>query len=141
MLAILPADRDLALFLQLKNGVPACANIRKHPCSLTFPFGYLEISSELLLCCLFTTAIQPIKNAFQGSLVILAAFDFLDGRTATVYGRLEFSQDHVYVINWYTQLEDIVRMRPHLSQYTFFPQIPENPLSHVTSLTQSHEPL
>jgi hypothetical protein len=45
---------------------------------------------------------------FEGALVPLTTYDFLDGRIATLVGCLHFTLDGIFVINRTTRTEDIL---------------------------------
>ena len=69
---------------------------------------------------------------FEGALVPLLAFDFLDGRHATLVGRLHFTAEGIFVIDRSTCTEDLLRTQPHLAQFVCTPRVPTRPFLHLT---------
>ena len=68
---------------------------------------------------------------FKGANVPLLLFDFLDGRCATVCGKLHFTANRIFVIDWTVHTEDLLCTNPRLFPFTCTPRCPLNPLVHV----------
>jgi hypothetical protein len=69
---------------------------------------------------------------FEGALIPLTAYDFLDSRIATLVGRLHFTPNGIFVIHRTTRTEDLLRTQPHLTQFVCTPQVPTCPFLHIT---------
>jgi len=117
------------------NVLPAitiCAKIGRHPSSLHFPFGYLESSFIDSLKFLFGQFPPDWLTYFEGALVPVIAYDFLDGRLATLIGRLHFTDEGLFIVERQVRTEDLLCTKPYLFAFVPTPRIPERPLSHVT---------
>jgi hypothetical protein len=90
------------------SNVHLCAKISRHPPSLHFPFGYIESSFIDLIKFLFGQFPPTWLTYFEGALVPLIAYDFLDGYIATLVGHLHFTQDGIFIIDWNTRTEDLL---------------------------------
>ena len=112
--------------------VHLCAKVGRHPPSLHFPFGYLESSFIDSLKFTFGRFPPTWLEYFEGALVPLLAFDFLDGRHATLVGRLHFTVEGIFVIDRSTRTEDLLRTQPHLAQFVCTPRVPTRPFLHLT---------
>jgi len=112
--------------------VTLCAKVGRHPASLHLPFGFLESSFIDSLKFLFGQFPPDWLTYFEGALVPLTSYDFLDGRLITVLGYLHFSEEGLFVTNHHTRIEDVLRTKPELAQFTCTPRTPENPLLYVT---------
>jgi len=108
-----------------------CAKIGRHPHSASFPFGYLESSFTDSIKFLFGQFPPNWLEYFEGILIPLVAYDFLDGRIATLCGRLHFTPDGIFVINRNTRTEDLLRMQPGLAAFVCTPCVPTNPFAHI----------
>jgi len=112
--------------------VTLCAKVGRHPASLHLPFGFLESSFVDSLKFLFGQFPPDWLTYFEGALVPLVSYDFLDGRLITVLGYLHFSDEGLFVTNHHTRIEDVLRTKPELAQFACTPRTPENPLLYVT---------
>jgi len=112
--------------------VTICAKVGRHPSSLHFPFGYLESSFIDSLKFLFGQFPPDWLTYFEGALVPVIAYDFLDGRLATLIGRLHFTDEGLFIVERQVRTEDLLRTKPYLFAFVPTPYIPEKPLSHVT---------
>jgi len=109
-----------------------CAKVGRHPHSASFPFGYLESSFVDSIKFIFGQFPPNWLIHFEGALVPLVAYDFLDGRIATLCGHLHFTVDGVFVTNRNTRTEDLLRMQPGLAAFVCTPRIPTNPFACIT---------
>jgi len=109
-----------------------CAKIGRHPHSASFPFGYLESSFVDSIKFLFGQFPPDWLTFFEGVLVPLVAYDFLDGRLATLCRRLHFTADGIFVINRNTRTEDLLRTQPGLAAFVCTPRLPTNPFAYIT---------
>jgi len=113
--------------------VTLCAKVGRHPASLHLPFGFLESSFIDSIKFLFGQFPPLWLTYFKGALVPLTSYDFLDGRLITVLGYLHFTEEGLFVTNHHTRIEDVLRTKPELAQFTCTPRTPENPLLYVTN--------
>ena len=109
-----------------------CAKVGHHPHSLHFPFGYIESSFVDSIKFLFGQFPRGWLEYFEGALVPLASYDFLDGRIATLVGRLHFTPDGIFVIDRHTRTEDLLRTHLHLAAFVCTPRVPTRPFLHIT---------
>ena len=112
--------------------VTLCAKVGRHPASLHLPFGFLESSFVDSIKFLFGQFPPLWLTYFEGALVPISSYDFLDGRLITVLGYLHFTEEGIFVTNHHTRIEDVIRTKPELAQFTCTPRTPENPLLYVT---------
>jgi len=64
--------------------------------------------------------------------VPLVVYDFLDGRIATLCGRLHFTTDGIFVIERNTCTEDLLHTQPGLTTFVCIPRVPTNPFTYIT---------
>jgi len=112
--------------------ITICAKVGLHPSSLLFPFGYLESSFVDSIKFLFGQFPPVWLQYFNGSLVPLVSYDFLDGRLVTICGQLYFTEEGIFVIHRHTRIEDNLRNNPGLAQFTCTPRTPADPLRYLT---------
>jgi hypothetical protein len=124
-------DIQLAANGPLPN-VHLCAKISRHPPSLHFPFGYIKSSFIDSIKFLFGQFPPTWLEYFEGALVPLTAYDFLDSRIATLVGHLHFTPNGIFVIHRTTRTEDLLRTQPHLAQFVCTPRVPTRPFLHIT---------
>jgi len=79
--------------------VHICAKVGKHPWSLHFPFGYIETTFLDLIEFVFSCFPSLWLAHFEGALVPLVAYDFLDGRTAILCSHLHFTEQGILFVN------------------------------------------
>jgi len=113
--------------------VTLCAKVGRHPASLHLPFGFLESSFIDSIKFLFGQFPPCWLTYFEGVLVPLSSYDFLDRRLVTVLGYLRFSEEGIFVTNHHTRIEDMICTKPELAQFTCTPCTPENPLLYITT--------
>ena len=122
-------------YLQCRTGVLSqvalCAKVSLHPHSLHFPLGYLEVSFKEALVLLFAQLRPKWRQHFEGSYLPFLTFDFLDGRRATVSGKMHFTENGLFVIDRIVRTEDSLCTNPHLFAFVPTPRTPANPLSLV----------
>jgi len=112
--------------------VNLCAKVGRHPHSTFFPFGHLESSFVDSIKFIFGQFPPDWLEHFEGALVPLVAYDFLDGRIATLCGRLHFTTDGIFVIDRNTRTEDLLCTQPGLATFVCTPRVPTNPFAHIT---------
>jgi len=109
-----------------------CAKVGRHPHSASFPFGYLESSFVDSIKFIFEQFPPNWLIHFEGALVPLAAYDFLDRHIATLCRCVHFTVDGIFVIDRNTHTEDILRTQPRLAAFVCTPCIPTNPFAFIT---------
>jgi len=109
-----------------------CAKISRHPHSASFPFRYFESSFIDSIKFLFGQFPPDWLEYFEGVLVPLVVYDFLDGRIATLCGHLHFTPDRIFVINRNTRTEDLLCTQPGLAAFVCTPRVPTNPFACIT---------
>jgi len=112
--------------------VNLCAKVGRHPHSASFPFGYLESSFVDSIKFIFGQFPPDWLEHFEGALVPLVAYDFLDGRIATLCGRLHFTVDGIFVADRNTRTEDLLCTQPGLATFVCTPRVPTNPFACIT---------
>ena len=122
-------------YLQCRTGVlpqvTLCAKVGLHPHSLHFPLGYLEVSFKDALVLLFVQLRPEWCQHFEGSYLPFLIFDFLDGHRATISGKVHFTENGLFVIDWTVRTEDSLCTNPHLFAFVPTPRTPVNLLSLV----------
>jgi len=112
--------------------VHICAKVGKHPWSPKFPFGYIETTFLDSIKFVFS-CFPPLWLAhFEGALVPLVAYDFLDSRTAILYGHLHFTKQGILFINRSTRITDLLRTDPQFSCFVPTPCVPARPFDFIT---------
>jgi hypothetical protein len=124
-------DIQLAANGPLPN-IHLCAKVSRHPPSLHFPFGYIESSFIDSIKFLFRQFPPTWLEYFEGALILLTAYDFLDGHIATLVGHLYFTVDGIFVIHRNTRTKDLLYTQLHLAQFMCMPQVPTRPFLHIT---------
>jgi len=119
--------------------VHICAKVGKHPWSPKFPFGYIETTFLDLIKFVFSR-FPPLWLAhFEGALVPLVAYDFLDGHMAILCGHLYFVEQGILFINHSTRITDLLRTDPQFSCFVPTPCVPSRPFDFITP--PSEDPL
>jgi len=129
------ADAHHSIHVHSDGALPLvhiCAKVGKHPWSPKFPFGYIETTFSDSIKFVFSR-FPPLWLAhFEGALVPLVAYDFLDGRTAILCGHLHFTEQGILFINHSTRITDLLRMDPQFSCFVPTPRVPARPFDFIT---------
>jgi len=116
-----------------------CAKVGKHLWSPNFPFGYIE-TTFLDLIKFVISRFPPLWLAhFEGALVPLVVYDFLDGCTAILCGHLHFTEQGILFINCSMRITDLLHTDPQFSCFVPTPQVPAKPFNFITP--PSEDPL
>ena len=110
------------VYIQSNHTLPAitiCTKVDCHPSSLHFPFGYLESSFVDSLKFIFGQFPANWLTYFKGALIPVIAYDFLDGRLATLIGHLHFTNQGLFIIERQVCMEDLLHTQPCL--FNFIP--------------------
>jgi hypothetical protein len=75
-----------------------CAKVRRHTYSAPFPFSCLESSFINSIKDKFSQVLSEWLAYFEGALVPLVSYDFLDGRTITLCGHLHFTDRGILIV-------------------------------------------
>jgi hypothetical protein len=68
---------------------------------------------------------------FEGALVPLVSYDFLDGHTITLCGHLHFMDRGILIVRRTTHMEDALRTQPELARFVCMPRVPTNPFDFI----------
>jgi len=136
------ADTHHSIHIHSNGALPpvhVCAKVGKHPWSPNFPFGYIETTFLDLIKFVFA-CFPPLWLAhFEGALVPLVMYDFLDGRTAILCGHLHFTEQGILFINRSTRITDLLHTDPQFSCFVPTPCVPARPFDFITP--PSEDPL
>jgi len=99
--------------------VTICAKVGLHPTSLLFPFGYLESSFVDSIKFLFGQFPPVWLHYFNGSLVPLVSYNFLDGRLVTICGQLHFTEEGIFVVMFWTNFFFLLSTFPRSKPLTY----------------------
>jgi len=112
--------------------VHICAKVGKHPWSPKFPFGYIETTFLDSIKFVFSR-FPPLWLAhFEGALIPLVTYNFLDGHTAILCGHLHFTEQGILFINCSTQITDLLHTDPQFSCFIPTPCVPAKPFDFIT---------
>jgi len=96
------ADAHHSIHVHSDGALPPvhiCAKVGKHLWSPNFPFSYIKTTFLDSIKFVFS-CFPPLWLAhFEGALVPLVAYDFLDGRTAILCGHLHFTEQGILFVN------------------------------------------
>jgi len=112
--------------------VHICAKVGKHPWSPNFPFGYIETTFLDSIKFVFSCFPPTWLAHFEGALVPLVAYDFLDGRTAILCGHLHFVEQGILFTNRSMRIMDLLRTDPQFSCFIPTPCVPARPFDFIT---------
>jgi len=129
------ADAHHSIHVHSDGALPLvhiCAKVGKHPWSPKFPFGYIETTFLDSIKFVFSR-FPPLWLAhFEGALVPLVAYDFLDSRTAILCGHLRFTEQGILFVNRSTRITDLLHTDPQFSCFVPTPQVPARPFDSIT---------
>jgi hypothetical protein len=111
--------------------VTICAKVGLHPCSLLWPFGYLESN--------FLDSIKSIFNSFppfwleyfEGAHVPIVGYDFLDRCLVTLAGYLHFDREGIFIVGRHSIVEDALKADPLLAHFCTDVQKPVQPFLYL----------
>jgi hypothetical protein len=115
------------------TSISLCSRLGVYQPDDTFPFGHLCYSFAHSLFARFGHCSDLIKLAFLGALIPLYVHDFLDGRTCTIYGYLDWSSEGLPLAQEVSyHFHDELRITPALAPFCLLPCRPLNPLAHIS---------
>jgi len=129
------ADVHHSIHIHSDSALPLvhiCAKVGKHPWSPKFPFGYIETTFLDSIKFVFSCFPPPWLAHFEGALVPLVAYDFLDGHTAILCGHLHFVEQGILFTNQSTRITDLLRTDPQFSCFVPTPHVPTKPFDFIT---------
>jgi len=129
------ADTHHSILVHSNGALPLvhiCAKVGKHPWSLNFPFGYIETTFLDLIKFVFSRFPPLWLTHFEGALVPLVAYDFLDGCTAILCSHLHFTEQGILFVNRSTRITDLLHMDPQFSCFVPTPRVPTKPFDFIT---------
>jgi len=128
------ADAHHSIHVHSDGALPPvhiCAKVGKHLWSPKFPFGYIKTTFLDLIKFVFS-CFPPLWLAhFEGALIPLVAYDFLDGRTAILCGHLHFTEQGIYFVNRSMCITDLLRTDPQFSCFVPTPRVPTRPFDFI----------
>jgi hypothetical protein len=68
---------------------------------------------------------------FEGALVPLVSYDFLDGRTITLCGHLHFTDRGIQIVTRTTCTKDALCTQPELARFVCTPRVSMNPFNFI----------
>jgi hypothetical protein len=124
-------DPVLARIYNLSE-INICSRLIRYKSAPGTPLGYIKYDFRQGIVDQFRDKGFAEKTGYEKSLVLLAIYDFLDGRRILVYGFLFFGTESIYVKGQAFHCEDLLRTYPGLFAYTLNPRLPVDPFVHVT---------
>ena len=129
------ADAHHSIYVHSNGALPPvhiCAKVGKHPWSPKFPFGYIETTFLDSIKFVFSRFPSLWLAHFEGALVPLVAYDFLDGCTAILCGHLHFTEQGILFINRSMHVTDLLRTDPQFSCFVPTPRVPAKLFDFIT---------
>jgi hypothetical protein len=108
-----------------------CAKVGHHTYSAPFPFGCLEMSFIDSIKDKFSQVPSEWLSYFEGALVPLVSYNFLDGRTITLCGHLHFTERGIFIVRRTTCIEDALCTQPELARFVCMPRVSTNPFDFI----------
>jgi hypothetical protein len=68
---------------------------------------------------------------FEGALVPLVLYDFLDGHTITLCRHLHFTERGIFIVRRTMRIEDALCTQPKLARFVYTPRVPTNPFDFI----------
>jgi hypothetical protein len=107
--------------------VTICAKVGKHARSLAWPFGYLESNFIDSIKFIFNSFPPFWLEHFEGSLVPIIAYDFLDGRSVLLAGYLHFDCEGIFITGRHSRVKDLLQTDPYLARFCAEVRVPVQP--------------
>ncbi len=111
--------------------IKACTQAVHIEPSPDIPLGYIRFSYQRGIREAFTPIPPYCCEAYRGHLVLLDHFDFLDRRSISTYGSLQFEGRHIFVCRQYYHFEDILCHWPCLGLFILTPRTPVDPFGFI----------
>jgi hypothetical protein len=97
--------------------ITICTKVGKHARSLAWPFGYLESNFIDSIKFIFNSFPPFWLEHFEGSLVPIIAYNFLDGCSVLLAGYLHFDHEGIFITGRHTRVKDALQVDPYLAQF------------------------
>jgi hypothetical protein len=94
-----------------------CTKVGRHTYSAPFPFGCLESSFINSIKDKFSQVPTEWLTYFEGALVLLVLYNFLDRHMITLYGHLHFTDRGIFIVRRTMHIEDALRTQPELARF------------------------
>jgi len=104
------------------------------------PLGYIRFTYQQGIKEMFARIPPLCWEPYRHHVVFLDHFDFLNGRTISVFGYLDFEGRHIFVRRQTYHFEDLLRHWPSLTSFILAPRLPFNPLG-ITPVIPDNHPL
>jgi hypothetical protein len=108
-----------------------CAKVGHHTYSAPFPFSCIESLFIDSIKDKFSQVPTEWLTYFEGALVPLVLYNFLDRRTITLCGHLHFTDKGIFIVRRTTRTEDALRTQPELARFVCTPRVPMNPFDFI----------
>ena len=108
-----------------------CTKVRHHTYSAPFPFGCLELSFIDSIKDKFSQVPPKWLIFFEGALVPLVPYNFLDGHMITLCRHLHFTDRGIFIVRRTTCMEDTLCKQPELARFMCTPRVPTNPFDFI----------
>ena len=108
-----------------------CAKVGRHIHSTPFPFGALESSFINSIKDKFSQVPTEWLTYFEGALVLLVSYDFLDRRTITLCGHLHFTDRGIFIVRRTMHTKDALHTQLDLARFVCMPRVPTNPFDFI----------
>jgi len=129
------ADTHHSIHVHSDSALPPvhiCTKVGKHPWSPNFPFSYIKTTFLDSIKFVFSCFPSLWLAYFEGALIPLVTYDFLDGRTAILCGHLHFTEQGILFVHRSTQIMDLLRTDPQFSCFVPTPHVPAKPFDFIT---------
>ena len=129
------ADAHYSIHVHSDGTLPLvhiCAKVGKHLWSLNFPFSYIETTFLDSIKFVFSCFPPLWLSHFEGALVPLVAYDFLDSHTAILCGHLHFTEQGILFVNQSICIMDLLCTDPQFSCFVRTPWVPTKPFDFIT---------
>jgi len=111
-----------------------CAKVGHHTYSAPFLFGCLELSFIDSIKDKFSQVLTEWLAYFEGALVPLISYDFLDGCTITLCVHLHFMERGIFIVRRTMCTEDALCTQPDLARFVYTPRVPTKPFDFIIPL-------
>jgi hypothetical protein len=107
--------------------VTICTKVGKHTHSLAWPFRYLESNFIDSIKFIFNSFLPFWLEHFEGSLVPIVAYDFLDRCSVLLAGYLHFDCEGIFITGRHLRVKDALQTDPYLAQFCADVRVPIQP--------------
>jgi hypothetical protein len=108
-----------------------CAKVGHHTYSAPFPFSCLESLFVNSIKDKFSQVPSEWLTYFEGALVLLVSYNFLDRHMITLCRHLHFTDRGIFIVRRTTCIEDTLYTQPELARFVCMPRVPTNPFDFI----------